>query len=223
MSGPCTTCRHYRAPVPVSTSLVQRIGLPGDQSTLDMWQRVHKAEEQKQGLEARYLAGESDDNAGSERPNQWPFRPRMTPYCGRRESEGIYEIASKKNAGLRCTDHLPGEAPRRPCDSCVHRRVAAGNSTDALLAEQALRVRHDGPKPRMGDERAVGQIYANAAARLSGEMAMAFFGEGSLPRQPRYLDWCGRFSRPRQAQFRICSVINSGADCAGWERFSYGH
>ena len=47
------TCRPYRAPMPVSTSLVQRIGLPGDQSTFDMWQRVHKAEEQMQGLEAR--------------------------------------------------------------------------------------------------------------------------------------------------------------------------
>jgi hypothetical protein len=222
MTGPCETCRFYRRPSPLSQALLHSVGGVRDQPTLDVFLRMTQAEESQLAQEAKYLASETDDNSGSDRRHRWPFQPRMTPYCGRHESEGIFEIATKKNAGLGCGDHQPGRPPWRPCSSCIHRAAPVGDSVDSFMYEQAYRVRHHGLQVNPPDGQAAQQIFANAAARKSAEIGMAFYADGRLTQQPKYLNWCRKLSRPEYSDYWVCEAINPKSDCAGWERFSYG-
>lgn len=212
MTGPCTTCRWFRAVRPAS----QLLAATFPPTTADVAQALGKVvedEEKQRDAEADFKRAQAI--AGKV---EWLGRPVMSAYCGLREADGLYDIAEVRNAGLRCEDHDP--APREPhaCRDCVHARAGTAPQADALREETYVDIAARNVSAGVQKDTTDSLLRTHregASARKALELTGAYQTRGELLNQPGYLAWCEVFSTPDS--FSVCVLRNPHHTCDRWE------
>jgi hypothetical protein len=212
--GPCSQCVHFRHARPASQLLSAVISLKaGGAEVTNAVAKIVDDENKVREAEVDTKAKESD----AERV-VWPMRPLMSDYCGKRESEEIFQIHEIKNRGLGCLEFEGGKPERRACSDCAHRVAAAGPGEDANAEQLYGNMIVSAIGAQASPQTAQGLLQSHrggVTARKALEIAGAYAAKGLVLTKPVYLDHCASLSTPDE--FVICALANSHSTCAAHE------
>lgn len=210
----CDRCQHVRKAESLSQRLMPlRVDTTSEMSRVreEVLRRDQDTFVQEQALLSQLRSAGAD---------YWPAKPVMSRYCGLQEQENRFAICEVKNKFQSdCADFLEGHAAIRKCSTCVGKRIPPGLKT---MQQQLMGINRisftslDGSASNGGSfiESMVKDVPSNAFQERAHEVQLSAFS-GTLPFQPKHLDWCSILSN-RGRGYVVCGIENRAHDCLHW-------
>jgi hypothetical protein len=207
----CNQCAHFRPRRNLAENLRLANSLDTAQTVSQIMDTQQRLLGQEEGLKVELLASHRE---------RWPFKPQVQAYCGVREDQNVYLVHEIKNRDGDCDDFAPDhEQARRPCETCVHRRAAAGRDRDARVPMDVISPANSYMDTNKSNTSTIDTVTPVSRSHANEEMLLALHTGGTLPQPPSYYAHCGKYSSP--GKYVICTVKNPHGRCGGWSGYSH--
>jgi hypothetical protein len=211
----CKTCEFFRSFRSLSQLLAHDLGI-GDQAVVQQLTQIMRDEHERQDAEAKErLELKKADQM------EYNFKPRMSDYCGLRESEDIFLVYELKNAGGECDDHklLAEDEKLQTCSTCRHRADGEGSLKDQkMIARFGELARGAAALGQGSGDHGLRDYIQKIGTVKAFEAAQASYSGRLSCNKPEYLPVCTRFSTKRS--FVPCAVQNPHDHCKEWSERS---
>jgi hypothetical protein len=207
----CTTCGFFRSFRPLSQLLARDLGI-GDQPVVQQLTQIMRDEHETQDAEAK-------ERLELKKTDRWEyrFRPRMSDYCGLRETERIYLLHELKNAGGDCEDHQPSTERARACSTCRHRADGEGAQKDQeMIARFGELARGAAALGQGSNDHGLRDYIQKIGTVKAFEAAQANYSGRISCNKPEYLPVCTASKFSTNASFVPCAVQNPHDQCEEW-------
>jgi hypothetical protein len=196
----CKTCVFFRSFRPLS----------GDQAVVQQLTQIMRDEHERQDAETKErLELKKADQM------EYSFKPRMSDYCGLRESEELYLVYELKNAGGDCDDHKIGEEEVQACSTCRHRVDSEGSLNDKkMIARYGELARNAAALGQGSGDHGLRDYIQKIGTVKAFEAAQASYSGRISCNKPEYLPVCTKFSQG--VGFVPCAVQNPLDHCKEW-------
>ena len=208
MQSRCEECRFLRRFRPMSQLLAQDLGT-ADQPLVSELLKIMQEERQQRDAEAE-LKSKLFEN----RDVSWPYRPRLSDYCGCEEDNGRYLVHELKNRDGCCADWQRGETKARGCGDCRHQRRGEGGARDERKLAELAQLAANAAALSLGSQDQATNYRQLAGTRKAFEAAQAFYAGRVTGNPPEYLSTCAKNSTPGNVM--PCVVQNPNSTCGDW-------